>query len=143
MMVLSVVTPGVASAEANCGGAGTVVSANYVKNRTTGTEVGAIQLCRDGNGYYFAWLQLYYTMSTGQYANAFLRAWPDATTGTEYLQSPDRCDNGGSGKIIAPDRECNTAHVYYTDPSATYRADGYVYASSGAIIAAGATARTR
>lgn len=81
----------------------------------------------------------------GQGANGLLRFWANATDpdSEEMSVSPfHRADwRGGDGMIIAPDRTCRTAGLDPTGTSATLRADGYV--SSGAIIAAGATARTR
>ncbi|MCX4693883.1 hypothetical protein [Streptomyces sp. NBC_01408] len=130
------------AAVANCGGEGTVVSANHIRVRASAREIGTVQLCRTSvatYGYfYFAWVRLYEDLGTGQHANAYLHVYDSAGSDAGTFT----CN---SGPITGLERECRTAFTRYEtgNSGGLYRADGYVFNSTGAIIAAGATAKTR
>ncbi|WP_020386544.1 hypothetical protein [Kribbella catacumbae] len=140
--------PGLAGAAAdpNCSGYGLdhVVSANYIRNRTNGTEVGSVQLCyrtENFDTHYWTAVTLYYTVGTGEKADGFLRMFKDKLGNTEE-PGPARCGDvagGGTGYITSARRTCASGPRrlladYY------YRADAYVYNTNGIIVAAGATA---
>jgi hypothetical protein len=122
------------AAVANCGGDGTLVSANYIRVRASAREIGTVQLCRAENTFYFAWVRLYEDLGTGQRLKGFLHVYDPAGNDTGW---PSTCTATGR------DRECRTDNTAYITGDGFYRADGYVYNSTGAIIAAGATAKTR
>lgn len=122
------------AAVANCGGEGSVVSANHIRVRASAREIGTVQLCRTAGSFYFAWVRLHEDLGTGQHVKGFLRVYSPAGKETP---GDVTCTASGRG------RECRTVETAYITGGGYYRADAYVYNSTGAIIAAGATAKTR
>lgn len=122
-------------------GAGTVVSANYVKT-PSGAQSAAIQLCRSGS-YYWAYMVKYSSMPTGYWGNAFLFRYTNGN-----LDATWSCNATGGNKYIEPGQTmCWTPRVYAPYSSTTFLAQGVicsgVYSTCNDQVAFGQTARTR
>lgn len=112
-----------AVAATNCGEEGTVVSANYIRIRASGREIGTVQLCKERDILHFTWVRLYEDLGTGRRANGFLRIHNPA--GTQTPGPVDTC-KAWSGEITGRDRECRTVAAAYAPGGGRHRADAYV-----------------
>lgn len=120
---------------------GPYYSAAYIKNRTTGTVVGTVQLCERLDADRDVWVRwaavtLYYDMSSGQKANG--RVHNNVPNTLDYQER--LCSHpGGTGAIIGGtgDRTCATAGL--DDLGYLASADAYVYGADGTMLAYGST----
>ncbi len=108
-------------AAANCQhskGAGSVVSADYIRTNAGGQAIGAVQLCRSGS-YYWAYMVMYSPLRSGYWGNALLFRSPD---GAKWS-----CNSSGGNLYVEPGQTmCWTPRIYSSSTSQTFLAQGYV-----------------
>ncbi|GAB2964739.1 hypothetical protein [Saccharothrix stipae] len=116
---------------ANCNGH-TVVSADYVTT-TSGSELGAVQLCRNDDSYFAMYIN-YGPLPAGRTANAWLYRYLDGAPAGQW-----NCDSpGGNGHVAPGQTWCVTPQILAPSSRVTFIAKGTVY-SGGVAIAQGWT----
>lgn len=119
-------------------GAGTVVSAAYISNSST----GAVQLCKSGS-YYWGYMVKYSSMPTGYWGYLAI----DRYDGDRYAGSWN-CDSSGGNGYVAPGQTmCWTPRLYAPSTSTKFRVFAEIirgdYPNDYGPVAAGKTALTR
>lgn len=143
-------TVGTASAQSiaapNCqhsSGDGIIIAPAHVYN-TSGTAIGAVQLCRNpGSYHYWAYIVFYNRMPAGNWGQAYLTRYLKGVRGDTFS-----CESTGGNDHVAPGQTmCWTPKIYAPSSNVTFVAAGRAcvgpYPTCRTQYAYGETARRR